>query len=163
MAREMRAVGVDFLDTAAHRFVYHAVIRRTPEQVFDTIASQPAGYGDWYPGFDHSGRWLSTGPPGVGSRRRVRMARVSYEETILEWERPARFAFRVDRATVPLARALAEGYRIGDHPSGTALEWVFTIDPGPFLGPLLGRSDPVLSRLFTRASSNLEKYLPPEA
>lgn len=159
MAWDMRAVGPEFLDTAARRFTYRTVIRRPPERVFDAIARHPEALGDWYPGFDLTGRWLSEGEPGAGSRRRVRMARVTYEETVLAWEPPRLFAFRVDRATLPLAHALAEGYRIGPHPSGATLEWVFTIEPRGVLGPLLGRADPLLSRLFRRSSANLEDHL----
>ena len=159
MASDLRAVGPEFLDTAPHRFTYSAVIRQSPERVFDAVADHPERLGDWYPGFDHTGQWLTDGEPEAGSRRRVRMARITYEDTILTWEPPARFAFRVDRAGLPLAHALAEGYRIGPHPSGATLEWVFTIEPYALFRPLVAGFDLVLSRLFERASTNLEKHL----
>ncbi|MDE3203419.1 MAG: SRPBCC family protein [Acidobacteriota bacterium] len=159
VAWQMRAVGSEFLETSSHRFVYTTVIRHPPGRVFDAIARRPAEIGEWYPGFDRSGTWSSADDPGAGSRRRVRMAGVTYDDTVLVWEPPSRFAFRVDRAGLPIARAVAEGYRILPHPSGSAVEWVFAIDPHRALEPLTSWFDPALARLFARASANLEKHL----
>jgi hypothetical protein len=160
MPWDLRPVGPDFLETAPRRFTNRAVIRRPPERVFDSIAGDPARWGDWFPGFDHSGRWLTPDPPGEGSRRAVRMGGIAYDETILAWERPTRFAFRVDRAGAPFAHALAEDYRIAEHPSGSTLEWTFAIDPRRLLGLTTGLFDPVLSRLFRRIADNLDRKLP---
>src|SRR5579864_727206 len=121
MARDLQAVGIDFFETAPYRFVNEAVVRHPPERVFDAIANDPAGWGDWFPGFDHSGHWISDGPPGSGSRREVRVSRIVYQETILAWEPPHRFAFRVDRMGMATAKALAENYRISPHPDGSML------------------------------------------
>lgn len=163
MRWDLRAVDLDFFDTAPHRFRHSAVIPRPAEQLFDAIADNPAGWGDWFPGFDHSGRWLTDGPFKAGSRRAVRMAGVSYEETILAWDRPHRFAFRLDRAAAPLAYALAEDYRIGDHPSGSTLEWTFAIDPRPAMRPATRLLDPALGRILRKVAANLDRHLAQEA
>jgi hypothetical protein len=157
MASDLRAVDADFFATARHCFTNQAVISRPPEPVFEAIADDPAGWGNWFPGFDDSGRWLTPEPPGPGSRRRVRMGRLSYDETIIAWERPNRFAFRVDRASIPLARALAEDYRLSPHPSGCTFEWVFAVDlrpPFDRMAPIYG---PVLARLFKKVAAGLER------
>ncbi len=161
MPSDMRAVGTEFYATAPYRFHYSAVVRSPPERVFDAIGRDPGGWGDWFPGFDHSGRWLTTGRPGTGSRRAVRMAGITYEETILAWEPPHRFAFRLDRSAAPLAYALAEDYRVGEHPSGSTLEWTFAVDPRPVLKPMTRLLDPVLARLLRRIAANLERHLAP--
>jgi uncharacterized protein YndB with AHSA1/START domain len=160
MRWDLRPVGPEFLGTAPHRFTYRAVIGRPPERVFDAIAGDPARWGDWFPGFDHSGRWLTPEPHGDGSRRAVRMGGVAYEETILAWDRPRRFAFRLDRAAAPLAYALAEDYRVDAHPSGSTLEWTFAVEPRRLLGLTAALFDPVLSRLFRRIAANLDRKLP---
>ena len=159
MPKDMRAVEADFFTTAPYRFVFSGLIRRPPERVFHAIAEDPAGWGDWYPGFDHTGRWLTTEPPGRGSRRVVRMARVSYQETLLAWDPSERFAFRVDRASLPIANALAEDYRISDHPEGSTLEWTFAIDPRPPLKWSMRLFEPSLRRLFHMTSGRLEGHL----
>lgn len=159
MRWDLRAVGPDFYESAPYRFRHSVVVRRAPERLFDAIARDPAGWGDWFPGFDHRGRWLTDGPPGEGSRRAVRMAGVTYEETILAWDPPRRFAFRLDRSAAPLAHALAEDYRVEPHPSGSTLEWTFAVDPRAVLRPLTPLLDPVLSRILRRLAANLERHL----
>jgi uncharacterized protein YndB with AHSA1/START domain len=158
MPWDLHAVGPDFLETAPHRYVHTAVIRQPPERVFDAIGRSP-DWGGWFPGFDHTGRWLTEGPPHPGSRRRVRMTGLTFDETVLAWEAPGRFAFRVDRSTAPMASAMAEDYRITGHPSGSALEWVLAIEPFPILRPALALLDPALSRLLRRIATNLEQHL----
>ena len=160
MPSDMRAVDLGFLATAPVRFDFRSVIARPPERVFEVIARHPESWGDWYPGFDHSGRWLTPDPPATGSRRAVRMARVAYEETILAWEPSERFAFRVDRATTPIAHALAEDYRISPHPTGSTLEWTFAVDPRSILKPAMSVARPLMARLFRTTSSRLERHIP---
>ena len=160
MASELRAVDAGFFDTAPTRLSFNTVIHRPPERVFEAIAGDPAGWGDWFPGFDHSGHWLTPEPQAAGSRRRVRMGRLTYDETILALDRPSRFAFRVDRASVPLARALAEDYRLTPHPEGCTFEWVFAMDPRPpfsLVTPLYG---PMMRRMFDKVAAGLERRVP---
>jgi len=158
MRRDLRAVSADFFETAPYRFVKSAVIRQPPQQVFEALAD-PAAWGDWFPGFDHSGHWITEAPPGTGSRRIVRVARATFEETIIAWEAPSRFAFRVDRAGMPVARALAEDYRIAAHPDGSVLEWTLAIDPHSVLRPLMSLYRPVMQRMFEKAATNLDAHL----
>jgi hypothetical protein len=159
MRWDLRPVGAGFFGDAPHRFVSTEIVRRPPERVFAAIAEDPAGWGDWYRGFDHSGHWTTSGPPGVGSRRTVRMAGVTYEETIVEWEQDRRFSFRVDRAGLPLARAFAESYRIASHEAGTIAQWLVAIDPGPVLKPFLGLAPGIFAGLWARAMAELERTL----
>ena len=161
MRWDLRSVDLDFLDAAPHRFHYTAVIHRPAERLFDAIATDPAGWGDWFPGFDHSGHWLSPGPVQAGSRRQVRMAGITYEETVLACDRPHRFAFRLDRAAAPMAYALAEDYRVADHPSGSTFEWTFALDPRPAMRPATRFLDPALGRIFRKVAANLELRVAP--
>jgi uncharacterized protein YndB with AHSA1/START domain len=159
MARTLRAVDARSFDAAPWRFVCTEVVRRPPERVFAAIAKDPAGWGEWFPAFDRSGRWTTPGPPGPGSRRTMRMAGVTYEETILEWEEPTLFSFRVDRASLPLARAFAERYRVASHEAGSVVQWVVVLEPGLALRPLARFGRGVLAPIFARAMRNLEEYL----
>jgi hypothetical protein len=158
--RQLQAVGPDFFTTAPQRSVHRAVIRRPPEPVFDAIAADPAGWGDWFPGFDHSGHWVTSGPPGEGSRRLMRMSGFTYDETVIAWSRPDRFAFRVDRSSLPIGTALAEDYRLLPDPFGSVLEWTFAVHPGPVMRWTAGLLHPVMDRLVKKLAANLEKHLP---
>jgi hypothetical protein len=159
MPWDLRPVEAGFFEDAPQRFVCTEVVRHPPERVFTAIATDPAGWGDWYSGFDHSGRWTTPAPHGPGSHRTVRMARVTYEETILEWEPGRRFGFRVDRASVPLARAFAESYRTSPHDAGSIVQWVIAVDPGPALKPFMRLAPRVFTGLFARAMTGLEATL----
>ena len=158
MPWDLQAVDVDFFETAPLRFTTSAVLRQPPARVFGALGD-PAGWGDWFPGFDRSGHWTTDAPPGTGSRRVVRAGRITFEETIIAWEAPNRFAFRVDRAGVPVARALAEDYRVAAHPDGSVLEWTFATDPHAVVRPLMNLSRPVMQRMFEKAAANLDRHL----
>ncbi|HWE57721.1 MAG TPA: SRPBCC family protein [Acidimicrobiales bacterium] len=161
MATEMRAVGLDFFDTAPLRSVQTEIVRRSPAAVFDALARNPAGWGDWYPGFDHRGCWLTDGPPGVGSRRRVRMTGARFDETIIAWEPDHRFAFCVNRTNAPIARALAEDYVVTALPGpACVVQWTFAVDPGAVLRPTRRLFPPFLASLFRRSMANLEALIP---
>lgn len=155
MPWDMRSVGTGFLEEAPYRFTSTEVIDRPAEEVFDAIASDPAGWGRWFPGFSTGGRYTTPAPHGVGSRRQVRMGGVAYEETVLVWERPHRWAFRVERAGAPVAYALAEEYRIVASGNRSALQWTFAMDPRPATRRVVPVLDPVLAVLLRRVASNL--------
>ena len=165
MPWDMRPVGTEFLDTAPYRFTAAETVDRPAEAVFAAIADDPAGWGDWFPGFSHGGRWLTPPPHGPGSRRRVRMAGVAYDERILVWDRPHRWTFRVEQAGAPLAYALVEDYRVAAVGDGRCrVQWTFALDPRGALrrGPArlgTGRFDPVLAAVFRRAMSGLGAVL----
>ena len=162
MPWDLQPVEVDFFEHAPFRFVGTEVIRRPAETVWDALALDPAGWGRWYPGFSGRGHYLE-GPDRphhqTGAVRRMYMAGVTYDETILAWDRPHRWAFRVDRATVPLAHALAEEYRIVDDGDACIVQWTFAVDPRAGLKLGLPLMEPFLGRLLRRSTANLERDL----
>jgi hypothetical protein len=97
--------------------------------------------------------------PGVGARRVIRYRGVTFDETILAFDDPSRWTFRVDSATIGVAKALVEEWTFDEHPDGTLARWTFCAEPGPLLralGPLQRRYQ---QRLFGRAMRNLERQL----
>jgi hypothetical protein len=152
-------VDLDFFSTAPYRVIATEVVHRPAGLIFDAIASDPAGWGDWFPGFSHAGRYTTSPPHAPGSRRRVKMGGVAYDETILAWDPPERWAFRVDRATLPFAYALAEDYQVSDHDVYSIVQWTFAIDPKPLLRPAMPALKPAIPAVFRRAMTNLSKKL----
>ena len=159
MSQSYRAVDLDFFETAPIRFVNTELVRRSPEAIFAAVAEDPAGWGNWYPGFSKTGRYLSPPPHGPGSRRLVRMSGVTYDETILAWDPPKRWAFRVDKAAAPIAHALAEDYQITPVELGSIVQWTFAVDPRSALRRATPLLRPMLTTLFRRAMSNLERKI----
>jgi hypothetical protein len=151
------AVDLDFLNTAPIRLGAAVNVGRPPSEVFAAFAHDPANWGEFFPGFDKTGRYHTPVPHGVGARRTVRFTGVKFEETILAWDEGARWAFRVDSAQAPVFDAFVEDYHFEpDGSDATLLRW--TIAYKPRLAFKLAR--PVLPRvmmlMLTRAGHNLE-------
>jgi hypothetical protein len=152
------AVDLDFLDRAPVRHESAVQIGRPPSEVFAALAHDPATWGEFYPGFDRTGRYHTPAPHGVGSRRTARFIGVSFEETILAWDEGARWTFRVDRTQAPVFQSCIEDYHFDAEGSdATLVRW--TLAYKPRLAFKLAR--PVLTRLLpvalTRAGHNLEQ------
>lgn len=84
------AVDLDFLATAPIRLRATVNVGRPPSEVFAALAHDPANWGEFFPGFDRSGRWQTPGPHGVGSRYSKRLIGITIEESVLVWDEGAR-------------------------------------------------------------------------
>jgi uncharacterized protein YndB with AHSA1/START domain len=159
MPAALQPVTLDFLATAPIQHTSIETVPHPPEVVFAAIAENPASWGNWFPGFTHTGRYLSDAPHHAGSVREVTMFGNRYRERIIAWEPPHHWAFCVDQATIPIARSLAEEYRITGDGGESTVQWKMAMIPrGPLraAGPLV---DPLFSRLFRRAMQNLSREL----
>jgi Polyketide cyclase / dehydrase and lipid transport len=158
MAWDLAPVDVDFFEKAPFRFVATEVVHRPADLLFDAIAVDAPGWAKWFPGFSR-GRYATPPPHGPGSRREVTMAGIRYQDTVLVWERPHRWAFYVSRAGLPLGRRIAEDYRISSHGPYSLIQWTFALDPPPVVGYLMGAGRPLMHALFRRAMTNLSARL----
>lgn len=153
MTVRLRAETLDFLTTAPKRWTFDALVDAAPEAVFDAITADPSTW-TWFPGFS-SGRYVGAGPHSVGAIREIKVGPSIYRETIIAWDRPARWVYRVDSTTVPLAKALVEEWTVAPEGSGSRVRWTFAIDPRLLfraIGPVAGT---VIGRVFRKAMSNL--------
>lgn len=152
------AVDLDFLDSAPARVDTEVTVTRPPNEVFAALAHDPAKWGQFFPGFDTSGRYQTPAPHGVGSRRSARFIGAGFEETILAWDEGVRWSFRIDRTHAPVFDAAVEDYHF--EPVGsdaTLLRWTLAYKPRlafKLVGPLLPR---FLAFALTRAGHNLER------
>jgi len=159
MPWDLQPVGLEFFETAPFRHVATEVVHRPPAAIFAAIAEDPAGWGAWYPGFSHQGRYLTPPPHGVGAVREVVMLGVRFREQVLAWETPDRWAFCVDQAALPFANAFAEDYRVTPQGDRAVVEWTLAIDPRGPLRLATPLTAEVLPHLFRRAMSNLSRRL----
>jgi len=156
MARDLAPVDVGFFDTAPRRTTWEIRVAARPAAVFDALARDPAGWGEWFPGFSKNGRFLTPAPHGVGSRREMHLGGVAVVETIIAWEESSRWALRIDRATIPGVRAMAEDYRIVPDGDGSLVTWTVALDAvRPAASVLLA----VGGSVFRRAGRKLERRL----
>lgn len=151
-------VDLDFLDTAPIQFGVAGRVARPPDEVFAAVAHDPANWGEFFPGFDTTGRYQTPPPHGVGSRRTVRVAGLKVEETILAWDEGARWAFRVDSAQAPVFHAFIEDYRF--EPAGTdatLVRWDVACEPRTAFRIAKPALPHAMRLMLSRASHNLER------
>jgi hypothetical protein len=152
---DLERVALAFFDEAPMVIRSDVFIAAPRADVFAAIAGDPAGWGEWFPGFTSDGRWETPPPHGVGSVRAVRAFRTDYRETILAWDADKRWAFRVDRTSAPMFSAFAEDYRLTDEGDGTRLAW--TVAYRPRLAMRLAA--PVAPRAFQRIARRVASGL----
>ena len=159
MPKHLQPVGPEFFEAAPYRTVRTASIAAPPAAVFAALADDPAGWGEWFPGFTRTGRFLSGPPHGVGSERAMRLGGVDLVETVIVREEPTRWAFRVSQGSMPLVRAMAEDYRLAETPTGTDLTWTLALDvAGPTL-PTGAAVGTIAGSLVGVAARRLERRL----
>jgi len=157
VAFELREVGLDFIETAERRYRMEAIVAAPRPRVWQAIAD-PGTWSAWFPGVGSA--WYEGPEPwGVGTRRIADVSGQRFEERILCWDEPERWGYRIERSTLPLARAQIECHELSECPEGTRVRWTLACDPGLPMrlgGPLLART---LQTLHARAMRNLEAWL----
>jgi uncharacterized protein YndB with AHSA1/START domain len=154
----LRPVELDFLDDAPHRFEYHEPIAAPCAAVFAAISADPSTWG-WFPGVDE-GSYEGDAPPGIGTRRRVSVGGVKYRETMLAWDEPHRWTYRVDETSAAVFNALLEDWVI--EPAGgdtTMLHWTFAFEPLAETAALLVGAREIIGTTFQDAARGLEATL----
>lgn len=150
-------VGMEFVDTAPHRYANSVDLAITPRQLFEVFADAEA-WPRWAKVITGV-EWTSPLPPGVGSTRRVHMrgGLVGTEEFLL-WEPGTRMGFRFNQASEKSIRAFAERYDVVETAEGCRLTWTLALDvagPGRFFMPVSGLASNLAFRWFLR---NLRRY-----
>jgi hypothetical protein len=153
----MRHEDLGFIDRAPMVQVVEAALRSAPAAVFAALADA-GGWSHWFPGVRAA--WYSTPPPhGVGTIREANVGGTHWEERMIAWDDPSRWAWTVTAASVPFAVAQVESFELQPAPGGTRVRWTIGLEPR--LLALLGR--PFLRRtqasLFARAMRNLDTRL----
>jgi uncharacterized protein YndB with AHSA1/START domain len=154
----MREVGLDFLATAKRRYVVEAEVGAPRMDVWRTLVD-PTTWPRWWPGVRSASYGEQAGPPGIGTFRRATVGRQTYEEYIVAWDEGERWAYYIDRATLPIATAQLECTELADSSAGTRVRWTLAQDPRLLMvltAPLFPR---LMRSLFERAMSGLELYL----
>ncbi|MFK4106204.1 SRPBCC family protein [Streptomyces sp. NPDC019531] len=123
MAHQLRAVGLDFIGIAPVRLVFTQEMSAPPEAVFHALAEDVPGWEEWFSAVTLA---RSTGD---GSTREIHLKGGGrFQETILAAEKPEVYAYRVDVANAPGARAIAEEWRLTPTGTGTRVRWTFAAD-----------------------------------
>ena len=82
-----------------------------------------------------------------------------FEETILAWDEPRRWTYRIDRCTAPLAHAQVESTELAAAGDGTRVRWILASDPREGLAGARDVLPHILERRLGDALANLERLL----
>jgi hypothetical protein len=156
---KLRAEPADFVLWAPWRHTFVAEVPADQERVFAAISADPSTWVAWFPGLT-AGGYEGDGQAGLGTRRWVKVGGTTYRETMVAWDAPSRWTYRVDEASVPLGKALVEEWLIEDTgPGRSTVKWTFAIDPR--LAFRLGQPFAVriIGRVFHKGMRNLGERL----
>lgn len=125
----LRAVGLEFLREAPQVYRQEALVRAPRAAVWRALADASRWH-EWFPGVEWA-RYGGAGArsPGVGSLRESQVAGARYDETMLAWDEPRRWGYRIDRSTQPVARAQVEVHELEEAAEGTRVRWIIATDP----------------------------------
>ncbi|MGI5192332.1 SRPBCC family protein [Streptomyces sp. CA-288835] len=154
MARQLRPVGLDFVQSAPVRLVFARVVSAPPEAVFRALAEDVAGWPEWF-----SAVTLAR-PTEDGKGRQIRLkGGTRFQETVLAAEPAEVYAYRVDETNAPGVRALVEEWRLTPHGTGTRVQWTFAADGTAAFRFAVKLGRPGLGRAFRDAVVKLDRRL----
>ncbi|MFI8878865.1 SRPBCC family protein [Streptomyces sp. NPDC055243] len=154
MARRLRPVGLEFVESAPLRLVFAREVSASPEAVYRALADDTAGWPEWFTAV------TLCRPTDGGKGREVRLkGGTRFRETIMAADPAQRYAYRADETNAPGLRALLEEWRLTPAGTGTRLQWTFAADgAAPFRFTLrLGRAG--MGRAFRDAVTSLDRRL----
>jgi uncharacterized protein YndB with AHSA1/START domain len=154
MAHQLRAVGLDFIETAPVRLVFAQEMSAPPESVFRALADDVPGWAEWFSAVTLA---RSTGD---GSTREIHLKGGGrFQETIIAAKEAEVYAYRVDVANAPGARAIAEEWRLTPAGTGTRVRWTFAVDGTAAFRVVAKLGGPGLGRAFRNAVRTLDARL----
>jgi hypothetical protein len=154
MARRLRPVGLDFVESAPVRLIFAAEISAAPEPVFRALAEDVPGWSAWFSAV------TSARPIGEGAGREIRLkGGTRFLEAVLAADRPEVYAYRVEVTNAPGARALAEEWRLAPAGTGTRVRWTFAADGTAPFRFALRLARPALGQAFRDAVASLDRRL----
>ena len=155
---KMRAVDLDFLQTAPRTYVVERNVAVPRGAVWDAF-SDPTTWRHWWPGVRSASYGSSPKPYGVGTFREATVGGQRYEEYIVAWDAGRHFAYYIDRATVPIAKAQLESTELVDDGEGTRVRWTIACEPRLLLRAASPFFRGIMERMLARAMANLEIFV----
>jgi len=120
MARRLRPVGLDFVESAPLRLVFATEVAAPPEAVYRALAEEVEAWPAWFTAV------ALARPTDGGAGREIRLkGGVHFLETIVATDPAERYAYRVDETNAPGLHALVEEWRLTPEGTGTRVQWTF--------------------------------------
>ncbi|MEE3328599.1 MAG: SRPBCC family protein [Myxococcota bacterium] len=157
---DLRKVGLEFIDEAPRIYCLEAPVAFAVEEVWSAITDAES-WARWFPGVEWARYAEGTGEPGANTLRQSRVGGVLYDETMLVWEAPYRWGYRIDRTTAPIAHAQVEITELEPDGDGSRVIWRMATDPAQDLEYLADGTpfSTFLQQLHEDAMKGLGEYL----
>ena len=159
--KTLPATDLLFFDTAPVCIQQRFIIPADPVRVFAALAD-PTGWPQWFPNM-YEAAWTTPAVAQLGAERLVKLRLYGhFVERMIAWEPGQRFAFTMVGTTSPMARALAEDYKLTGNPDGTTtLDWCMATEPSTLGRVVMPAMKPIMRRMFAKAGAGLAAYLTP--
>ncbi|MEV7404466.1 SRPBCC family protein [Streptomyces sp. NPDC091267] len=155
MARRLRSVDLDFVESAALRLVFAAEVSAPPDVVYRALADDVEGWPGWFT------QVTSARPVDAGAGRVVRLrGGIVFRETVVAAEPGTRYAYRADESNAPGLQALLEEWLLTPAGTGTRVQWTFAADGSALFRFTMGRGRAAMGKAFRDAVRNLGRRLP---
>lgn len=157
---ELRKVGLEYLEEAPQCYRLEARVALSADAVWRALADAES-WAEWFPGVEWARYGEGSGEPGVGTLRQSQVGGVRYDETMLVWDAPRRWGYRIERTTAPIARAQVEVTELEPDGDGTRVIWRLATDPAEAIEYLADGTPfaAFLQQLHEDAMKGLEFYL----
>ncbi|MBW8796897.1 MAG: SRPBCC family protein [Streptomyces sp.] len=154
MARRLRPVGLDFVETAPVRLVFAQQMAAPPERVFHALNDDVPGWAQWFAAVTHA----ESVDDGAGRDIRLKGGG-RFRETVIAAKEAEVYAYRVDLTNAPGAHALAEEWRLVPSGGGTRVQWTFAVDGNAPFRLAVRAARAGLGRAFRGAVTELDRRL----
>lgn len=157
MANLLRPVTAGFLEDAPTRLVFDCALRSEPAAVFRELTEDASTLPLWFRPVRSA---AYTGPPpyGPGAGRAVTLrGGIHFVESVLVWEEPSRFVYRIEQTNAPGVHAWLEEWLLTPGPSGgTLLRFTMAVDAVAAVDVALRLARPGVARSVRIAAGKLD-------
>jgi hypothetical protein len=157
VVKRLRPVTAEFLERAPTRLVFVSQLTATPERVFRELTEDVSTWPLWFTSVRTAG-WTGPPPYGVGAGRAVTLrGGAHFIESVVVWDAPRRFVYRVEQANVPGILAWMEEWLLAPSASGgTVLRFTIAVDASPAVRATVRLARPGVARSFHAAAARLD-------
>jgi hypothetical protein len=155
----LRSEDLEFLENAPLSLTFASTAMAPAKAVFDALSADASTWPSWF-GAVSRAEYGGPAPYGVGALRRVHLVGgVTFHETVIAWDDPTRYGYRVDRTTLPGFRAMIEEWNVLETTDGTRVRWTMAVDAVLPVRIALRAAAPGVGLAFRRAVSVLDRQL----
>lgn len=161
MKYKLAPVDANFLHLAKKNFVVEEVINLPINDAWQAFADS-ANWKHWFPNVIDAGYKMVNGEvdenPKAGSIRWSHVGKQHYLETMIHWDEPKRWSYRIDECTLPISHAQLEMTEFEAVEEGTLVRWTLACNPRLlmyFVAPFMKL---IMAKMLRQALDNLKHY-----